>query len=323
MQMEVGDKRGEDEMEIVDVDGAANDIPEPLAVVSERRMSLISHVVRDHCRVCLFEGVVKPKCTRLRARADLISLTRFVRFLFGVGVGRYDVLFWLCLVHMIHRREPVATAAWHIADMGGECTLANAKNLLERLSDVFKESEFGWDTARPLVGGLVPLKRLVHRHWGVVRSHVVSMSTMAPDGWRIDALDKTLASAIDTLGRCARYQRGHHLRTIAVLAGEFGDVGVPEVLERDWETLVGLLGGSQRMATITDIMSYDDAQDTIRRINGLCDVHAPGARALFGAYNAYDLTCALCLYDKGFERYHIDEGHPFSVRRPQRRNDYI
>ena len=84
---------------------------EPGSAPTDHVALFLHALVQDHFRLDMFGQVVSPKCARIDARADMITLRKAPSACARViGTGSSMVAFVSCL-HLIHRCEPASTAA--------------------------------------------------------------------------------------------------------------------------------------------------------------------------------------------------------------------
>ena len=103
-------------------------------------------------------------------------------------------------------------------------------------------SDRTWDASNPHVAGLKAFNALLNE-WEAIRSYTRKVAELQPSNWTISELDKLLPKCIKVLGGNTAYQRGHHLRAMAVLAAAFG-VSRPPMRSTCWQLLMEYMPGT-------------------------------------------------------------------------------
>lgn len=269
-------------------------------------------VVRDHMNSGLLGAPLKPKVARLSERADNETLAQFVQDGSERGARREDILMWLCLLHKSYRRRPVATVQQVLNDTSWVCSQERAAAMADMLSQRFVEQETTFDINRPGVGGIRAFKRLVEQ-FDILERHVTEVCKLSADQWTLTSLCGCLGDFKSVLSDSAPYLRGHHLRTLSLMAPLFGATGVPNVTMTCWDLLMTLFKTTSGEAKSVGLLSFAAAQAAVAYINAELETKAPHALTQYGRFTLLDLSCALCLVGGSKATYHKDEGLPYEV----------
>ena len=113
----------------------------------------------------------------------------FVSTLVGKGVAKVDVVTLWSYMHLVPRREPVATVPacllQEVAGNAGDfvCTPAKLSFIYDMLQARFSMFECQWDTNRPHAGGLAAFARLL-RHFDAVKDYSSKVLQVRFAGWQ-------------------------------------------------------------------------------------------------------------------------------------------
>ena len=161
-----------------------------------------------------------------------------------------------------------------------------------------------WDTQLPFVGGL-PWFRSLLKSFSELDSYCEFLVEANPVEWNVEEQDEALPVTMGCLGESAPYSRGHHIRTMALLAICFGAVHTPLVTPRGWGILCSLLSGTGKALERLGLHYFENAMVLVETIDSEVTRRAPGVYMV--KFDLWDLSCALCLAGGGMGSYHKDE----------------
>ena len=119
------------------------------------------------------------------------------------------------IMHIIHRRAPICTAAVVMARQGFTFSRADVEDIAAVLQFRFSAEELRWDIKRQVwdtVGTLCRVAAGIDQLWSHARE-VVKL-----EEWTVTGIHNTLAENMPALSVSSPYLRFHHCRALAVLA---------------------------------------------------------------------------------------------------------
>ena len=200
-------------------------------------------MLKDLSRVDLFDNPCNARVAVLRQRADIESLVRILSQLaqqHSVSVEAMVVCF--TIMHVIHRRAPMCTAAVVIVRQGFQFSQDDVEEIAHVLCVRFMPSQLRWDIARQTQDATRNLC-LLASNIAQVWDHASEVAKLPL--WTVASINSLLDEKMPVLGLSAPYARAHHCRTLAALAPEVRGGGkVARMGREDWDSLVKVLSGT-------------------------------------------------------------------------------